>query len=157
VTHHTNFKGVPETKGGVVTFGTPSAPKGTRRRAEMRQRILITLFVTCCVTAVSGAPWKDSPQEKQSPGKAVPKSGSKPAPASLTGCVDQAVDGQFTLIHEKSRETVAKLVAEGFQTEGFAKHLGQKVTVRGTASPNGTSSEFRVRSIEAASETCAPQ
>jgi hypothetical protein len=123
----------------------------------MRQGILITVFVACCLPAISGAPWKDSRQETQSPRTAVPKPDSKPAAASRAGCVDQAADGKFILIHETSRETVAILVADGFPMEGFAKHLGQKVTVRGTASPDGTSSEFRVRSVEVISDSCAPQ
>jgi hypothetical protein len=75
----------------------------------------------------------------------------------MAGCVDQAADGQFVLIHDRTRDKIANLIAEGFPMEGFAKHVGQKVTVRGTASTDGTSSTFRVRSIEVISETCAPE
>ncbi len=89
--------------------------------------------------------------------KAVPKSAPKTAQASLTGCVDQAQEGNFILIEAGNRSKITNLVAEGFPTEGFAKHLGQKVTVRGTAAPEGSSSGFRVRSIEVISDACAEQ
>jgi hypothetical protein len=51
---------------------------------------------------------------------------------------------------------VADLEADGFPTEGFAKHVGHKVTVRGTSNPANTRPVFKVRSIETISETCAP-
>ena len=52
---------------------------------------------------------------------------------------------------------IADLVAEGFPTEGFAKHMGHKVTVRGTSNSGGTRTVIKVRSIETLSDTCAPQ
>jgi hypothetical protein len=97
-------------------------------------------------------------QEKSSAPKTAPKSAARPAQSSLAGCVDQTDTGQFVLINEKTREKLTVLVAEGFAEEGFAKHLGQKVTVRGTASPDGSAPGFRVRSIEVISDACvAPQ
>jgi hypothetical protein len=51
---------------------------------------------------------------------------------------------------------LANLEADGFPTEGFAKHLGHKVTVQGTSVPNGNRPVFKVRSIETISDTCAP-
>jgi hypothetical protein len=52
---------------------------------------------------------------------------------------------------------VANLEADGFETEGFAKHVGHKVTVRGTSNPGGAVPVFKVRSIETVSDACAPQ
>jgi hypothetical protein len=50
------------------------------------------------------------------------------------------------------------LEAEGFPTEGFAKHVGHKVNVRGTAGSNDQQGPvFKVRSVEALSDTCGPK
>jgi hypothetical protein len=81
----------------------------------------------------------------------------KPEGTSLTGCVDQQ-DGQFVLVDDHDLKVVASLDAEGFPAEGFAKHVGSKVTVRGvSSSPGGARPVFKVRTIETVSETCAPQ
>lgn len=87
----------------------------------------------------------------------------KPGGASLTGCVDQQ-DGQFVLVDDRDLKVVASLDAEGFPVEGFAKHVGQKVIVRGVAASSAAGSGdsggarpvFKVRTIETVSETCAP-
>jgi hypothetical protein len=50
---------------------------------------------------------------------------------------------------------IANLAADGFPAEGFAKHVGHKVTVRGTVSSGGSRPIFKVRTIETISETCA--
>ena len=52
--------------------------------------------------------------------------------------------------------TSVALEADGFPKEGFAKHMGQKVTVRGTSNSGSARPLFKVRSIETVSETCAP-
>jgi hypothetical protein len=80
----------------------------------------------------------------------------KPEGASLTGCVDQQ-DGQFVLVDDRDLKVVANLDAEGFPAEGFAKHVGSKVTVRGISTTGGARPVFKVRTIETVSETCAPQ
>jgi hypothetical protein len=90
-------------------------------------------------------------QQKQAP---PPKTDPK-APATLTGCIDEQ-EGLYVLLKPDDRTVLANLEAEGFPTEGFAKHLGHKVTIRGTSIPRGTTPLFRVRSIETISETCAP-
>lgn len=74
----------------------------------------------------------------------------------MKGCVDEQ-DGQYVLLDDQTRAPIANLEADGFPTEGFAKHVGEKVTVRGTSSPGGARPVFRVRSIEVVSQTCAPQ
>jgi hypothetical protein len=94
-----------------------------------------------------------APERRQS---AQPGKKSKGTENTLTGCVDEQ-NGQYVLISDRTREPVADLVADGFPTEGFAKHLGHTVTVRGTANPDGARPVFRVRSIQPVSDTCGPQ
>ena len=94
-------------------------------------------------------------QEKQSSAKQK-KAPAKASAGSLSGCVDQH-DGRYVLLQEESRSPIANLEAEGFPTEGFAKFVGQKVTVRGTANPGGAERPvFRVRSVEKVSDKCGP-
>ena len=93
---------------------------------------------------------QDTPKE----GRNSPK--GRAAVASLTGCVDQQ-DGQYVLVNDHDMAPIANLEAEGFPTEGFAKHMGHKVTVRGTSSQGNPRPVFRVRNIETVSDTCAPQ
>ena len=93
-----------------------------------------------------------SPQlQRKSTAKANPKS---PA-AVLKGCVDEQ-EGRYVLVSADTLVILANLEADGFPTEGFAKHLGHKVTVRGTSTPNGNHPVFKVRSVETVSDTCAP-
>ena len=75
--------------------------------------------------------------------------------SSLTGCVDEK-EGHYILVDDRNLSPVADLEADGFPTEGFAKHVGHKVTVRGTSSPGSTRPLFKVRRIETLSENCAP-
>jgi hypothetical protein len=75
--------------------------------------------------------------------------------ASLTGCVDEK-EGHYILVDDRNLSPVADLEADGFPTEGLAKHMGHKVTVRGTSTSGSTRPVFKVRSIETVSETCAP-
>ena len=61
-----------------------------------------------------------------------------------------------SLVDDRNLSPAADLEADGFPTEGFAKHVGHKVTVRGTSSSGSTRPVFKVRSIDTLSETCAP-
>ena len=83
------------------------------------------------------------------------KKKAAPAATSLTGCIDER-EGHYVLVDDRVLQTIANLEAEGFPPEGFAKYMGQKVTVRGTARAEGSTPIFRVRKIETVSETCAP-
>ncbi len=74
----------------------------------------------------------------------------------MTGCVDEQ-DGRYVLTDDREMKPIANLEADGFPTEGFAKHMGHKVIVRGTTSSDTPLPVFKVRSIETVSETCAPQ
>jgi hypothetical protein len=86
-----------------------------------------------------------------------PETGKKKAApdAELSGCVDQQ-EGHYVLVDDRNLNPVADLEADGFPTEGFAKHVGHKVTIRGTSNSGSTRPVFKVRSIETVSETCAP-
>jgi hypothetical protein len=84
------------------------------------------------------------------------QSKAKDSAASLTGCVDEQ-NGHYIMVNDRTLDPIADLEAEGFETEGFAKHMGHKVTVRGTSNPGENRPLFKVRSIETVSDTCAPQ
>jgi hypothetical protein len=94
-----------------------------------------------------------APQQKQDSNQ--PKSRPPKGGASLTGCVDEQ-DGQYVLVDDRTLSPIANLEADGFPTENFAKHLGHKVTVRGTSNSGGARPVFKVRTIEPVSDTCAP-
>jgi hypothetical protein len=90
----------------------------------------------------------NAPTNTQS--KAAPKT------ASMSGCIDED-NGRYILVDDRELKPIADLVADGFPTEGFARHMGHKVIVRGISSPGDSRPLFKVRSIETISETCAPQ
>jgi hypothetical protein len=96
-----------------------------------------------------------SPFAFAAPQESRPKRQTAARQTAMTGCVDEK-EGRYVLIHDQTRDLIANLEAEGFPTEGFARHLGTRVTVRGAAS-EGSTPVFRVRSIETVSETCGPQ
>ena len=111
-------------------------------------------LATIALLSVSPLIWfpVDAAQEKQQSAKQ--KAPAKTAGSSLSGCVDQQ-DGQYVLINEESRSPIANLEADGFPTEGFAKHVGQKVNVRGTSVAGGAGRPvFKVRTVEKVSDTC---
>jgi len=115
----------------------------------------ITLLAITLVWNLPGTALDSAPRQadrKQEPKKEP----SKNSAASMTGCIDQQ-EGQYVLIDDRTRGTIASLEAEGFETEGFAKHVGHKVTVRGTSIPGSAVPTFRVRSIETISDTCGAQ
>jgi len=66
-------------------------------------------------------------------------------------------EGRYVLLDDRTMLPVADLAAEGFSEEGFARHLGTRVIVRGTSSPAETRTLFRVRGIETVSPNCAPK
>lgn len=124
----------------------------------MRRTTLIVFSVFCSVwvapQAFAATADSQETQKQQKEDKAAPK--QKPASAAMNGCVDEQ-NGLYVLLDDRTMSPIANLEADGFPREGFAKHMGHKVTVRGTSSPNGNLPTFKVRSIETISETCAPQ
>src|SRR5436309_14240789 len=100
----------------------------------MGRRVVRILAFTICALLLTA--FGVSAQEKQSPAK--PKTPpAKTAQSSLTGCVDEQ-EGQYVLIAAQNRSLIAHLEAEGFPTEGFAKHDGHNVHVRGTSTSTRT-------------------
>jgi hypothetical protein len=117
--------------------------------------LLLIISFPWSVPGVSAAPLSEQTgqkQQKQQPSKKE----QKKTETTLTGCVDEQ-NGQYLLINDRTRDPIADLVADGFPTEGFAKHLGHTVTVRGTTSPDGVRPVFRVRNIQPMSDICGPQ
>jgi len=87
--------------------------------------------------------------------KSTAKTNPRSPAAVLKGCVDEQ-EGHYVLVSDETLVVLANLEADGFPTEGFAKHLGHKVIVRGASIPNGNHPVFKVRSVETVSDTCAP-
>jgi len=120
----------------------------------MRRTLLLIALLSAIPTV-----WKPPialSQEATRPARKKQAEG-KAQQAAMTGCVDQQ-EGHYVLIHDQTRSLIAHLEAEGFPTEGFAKHVGHKVTVRGTSSSSGAAGPvFKVRSVEAVSDVCGPQ
>lgn len=106
--------------------------------------------VAASITGSEQADQKQNQDQKPKPSKA------KDSGTSLTGCIDEQ-NGHYVMVNDRTLDPIADLQADGFETEGFAKHVGHKVTVRGTSNPGETRPLFKVRSIEAISDTCAPQ
>jgi len=125
------------------------------RYYKYRWAVFLALLVLISALGVaasnSGSEQADRKQKQEQK-----QSKTKDTGASLTGCVDEQ-NGHYVMISDRTLDPIADLEAEGFETEGFAKHVGHKVTVRGTSNPGETRPLFKVRSIEAISDTCAPQ
>lgn len=133
--------------GGSVSIGTRNAIRlrngfAMRRTAATMAVLTLTVLWASVAFAV--------PQQSQSKPRTPVKQ------TSMTGCVDEQ-DGRYILIHDQTRALIANLEAEGFPPEGFAKHLGHKVTVRGSVASEGEHPVFKVRSIETISDACGSQ
>ena len=142
-----------------VSFGTRRAnPMGGMKHNTYRRCVPLALLALVVVWSRPGFAASDSGSEQadRKPKQEQKQSKAKDNGASLTGCIDEQ-NGHYLMIDERTRDAVADLQAEGFETEGFAKHVGHKVTVRGTSNPGEGRPLFKVRSIEAISDTCAPQ
>jgi hypothetical protein len=113
-----------------------------------RQQRLTVILATFLFGPVSVA--APAFQEKQEQKKAT-----KSESAAMTGCVDEQ-NGHYVLTNDTDLARIAILEADGFPTEAFAKHMGHKVTVQGTSIPGGAQPTFKVRTVVAVSDTCAP-
>jgi hypothetical protein len=112
------------------------------RTAAVRIVLILTVFCAALVFAAPQSRPKEQPAAKQT---------------AMSGCIDEQ-DGRYVLIHDQTRALIANLEAEGFPTEGFAKHLGHKVTIRGTVASDEPHPVVKVRSIETISDHCgSPQ
>jgi hypothetical protein len=110
----------------------------------------VLLALLAAAPSAGSAPSPTTQQEK------APEKKAQPSGTSLTGCVDEQ-DGRYILTDDRELTPLANLEADGFPQEGFAKHVGHKVTVRGTSIPGSPRPTFKVRSITTVSESCAPQ
>lgn len=115
---------------------------------NQRKRFLFLPAILFAIVSSSAAPAMQ--EDKQEP-----KTESKKAGSSMTGCVDEQ-NGRYVLTNDTDLALIAILEADGFPTEAFAKHLGHKVTIRGTVIPGGTQPTFKVRSVAAVSDSCTP-
>ena len=106
---------------------------------------VLTIFVFSCVVVGSCALSAEQDNPKQGSKEKAPP--PKVAPASLTGCVDEQ-EGGYVLLNDRTMNPIANLEADGFPKETFAKHVGHKVTVRGTSNSQGALPLFKVRTIE---------
>ena len=122
----------------------------------VRKMVLVvgTFSLVCAAGVFCNAFAEQDGQKQESKEKAAPP--AKDATASLTGCVDEQ-EGSYVLLNDRTMSPIANLEADGFPKEGFAKHVGHKVTVRGISNSQGALPLFRVRTIETISETCTPQ
>jgi hypothetical protein len=127
---------------------------GTRTNEMYRPIASIALLALTLTWTLPGAsdPASGQTDQKQTQKKAPAKGNT----AAMTGCIDQQ-EGQYVLIDDRTRDPIVNLEAEGFETEGFAKHVGHKVTIRGTSNSGSARPIFRVRSIETISDTCGAQ
>jgi len=124
----------------------------------MIRRAAVTVLVTFASFCLHGQPNLAVSRSQEQPPKTDTKEKAEPKgqTASLTGCVDEQ-EGKWVLVSDQTMAIIANLAADGFPTEGFAKYMGQKVTVQGTGSSGGPGSTFKVRSIKTIRETCAAQ
>ena len=141
-----------------VSFGTSVALTGNCNRTGMNRTASILLLISSfpwSVPGVSATSLSEQTGQKQQKKQPSKKEQTK-AETTLTGCIDEQ-NGQYLLISDRTREPIADLVADGFPTEGFARHLGHTVTIRGTVNSEGVRPVFRVRGIQPVSDTCGPQ
>jgi len=119
--------------------------------------LILALCSAICTPAVvlTAAALDSAEQQQQEKNRQTPPK-SAAATGSMTGCVDQQ-DGKYVLLNNRNMELLANLEAEGFPEEGFAKHVGNIVTVRGTVNSNGPRPLFKVRSIEKMRDGCKGQ
>jgi len=121
-----------------------------------RSRVWLAVIVAILAVPGYAAGAGTQPAAAVSEQKQQPKSASPEKETALTGCVDEK-EGHYVLVDDRNLSPITRLEAEGFPTESFAKHLGHKVTVRGTSNSAGAAPTFKVRSIETVSEVCGPR
>jgi hypothetical protein len=132
-----------------VLFGTPSAVYSAKMKIRGASIAILVVHLSFAHSNSAMTRSQDQPPKTEPKEKADPKGQT----VTLTGCVDEQ-DGKWVLVNGQTMAIIAKLAANGFPTEGFAKYMGHKVNVRGTTSSDESGSTFKVREIESISETC---
>jgi hypothetical protein len=121
------------------------------RQAIAQSVVVGTILASGIIPNTATIAHAQNTQTKKTEQKKMPERES-----SLTGCVDQQ-EGQFVLVNDQDLKVIANLDAVGFPIEGFAKHVGEKVVVKGISTQADSRPVFKVRTIETVSDTCAPQ
>src|SRR5262245_37321091 len=96
--------------------------------------LILALIAGIQIPAVASAQANPPQQKQQSRDRKAPEAKE----GSMTGCIDEQEGGRYILIDARSLAPLAKLEAAGFPNEGFAKHLGNTVTVKGAIDSTGS-------------------
>lgn len=116
---------------------------------RMTHLAVIAVVSLLTASAANADPFDGPAQQPKKQSKGEPKQ------TTLTGCVDEQ-NGHYVLLDQRTLNPLADLDPNGVPTEDlFAKHVGQKVIVRGSSTSGGSRPVFKVRSIETVSEMCA--
>ncbi len=109
----------------------------------MKSHVMLVGVFACLLAQAGG-----KPSEGAQSGKSAPA-----AAQTLTGCIDEQ-KGQYVLLDDQMVK-MTNLQTAGSEKEVFAKYVGRKVQVSGTASaePKGA---FIVDKIEQISASCGP-
>jgi hypothetical protein len=117
---------------------------------------LSAFFLVLLASLAIAAPFDQAGTPEGSQKKSAPKPKSnRQAQQSMTGCVDEQ-DGKYVLVDDRMLNKLTDLEAVPASDEAFfAKHLGHKVTVKGSKSSE-PEAKFKVTSIEDLASVCAP-
>jgi len=115
-------------------------------------KVVLMLFAIFSIVLAAPPNQRMSPQD-QVQKKSAPK--AKSSQQSMTGCMDQQ-DGNYVLLDDRMLNKLADLEAGVADNDSlFAKHVGHKVTVKGSKSSE-PDAKFKVTSIEEIATICAP-
>jgi hypothetical protein len=119
-------------------------------------KMLSLLWILAGLMLAAFADGKPGPSGGGAQKKAAPKSkNNRQSQESLTGCVDEQ-DGKYVLLDDRMLNKIANLQTDIAGSEDvFAKHVGHKVTVKGSK-VSGQETVFKVVSIEDVAAVCAP-
>jgi len=128
-----------------VLLGKPHEGGMIRR---LKSPLLVALY-TCLLFLAHAQPQSRDQAPKKDPT-------GKQQGTAMAGCLDEQ-DSRYVLVDARDLKPIANLEADGFPAEGFAKHMGHRVTVRGISTTGGTIPLMKVRSIETISDSCQLQ
>jgi len=86
--------------------------------------------------------------------KEQPEPPAGPPLEALSGCLDQSGE-DFVLRDDQNLVILAILDPDGFPKNNFARHVGNRVTVRGRRSSEEQPPRFKVSRIQQIAEGCA--
>jgi hypothetical protein len=112
--------------------------------------LILALAIIIQIPVAASAQESPAPKKQQSRDRKA----AEPKEVSMTGCIDEQEGGRYVLMDARSLAPLANLEAVGFPNEGFAKHLGNTVTVKGAVDSTGSRPVMRVRTVETVSNGC---